>query len=199
MPFGVLSSSSFQLHAGQMLSCPPMLATICLIILGCLCQMATGQLLNSSNGQSVNVNETKPSFICRPFGNCEPCPEEALNQPFCQPFGNRRLMHCSNITSTLTSTKASGATAESAELSPASERAPPTLDLPSHGETPAWEACGRIVEQERADFWEFLACNVLFAVISLFVLFARSRRLQALQARQLAARIGLVTGGVLAR
>jgi len=67
------------------------------------------------------------------------------------------------------------------------------------GETPAWESCGRIVAQERADFFEFVACNVLFAVVALVVLFARSKRLQALRARQLAARIGIFrypnTGG----
>lgn len=62
------------------------------------------------------------------------------------------------------------------------------------GEIPAWEACGRIVEKERGDFYEFLACNVAVAVVALIVLFARSKRLQAMHARQLAARIGLVRG-----
>lgn len=68
-------------------------------------------------------------------------------------------------------------------------------DPPLQGENLAWESCGRIVSQERADFWEFVACNVFFAVFFLFILFARSKRLQALQARQLAARIGLIRGG----
>ncbi|KAG6866943.1 hypothetical protein C0991_003859 [Blastosporella zonata] len=62
------------------------------------------------------------------------------------------------------------------------------------GETPAWESCGRIVSQERADFFEFVACNIVFASIALVVLFARSKRLRALQARQLAARIGVIRG-----
>lgn len=67
-------------------------------------------------------------------------------------------------------------------------------DEPEHpeGETLAWESCGRIPSRERADFYEFIACNILFAVISLVVLFARSKRLQAIHARRLAARIGLV-------
>ncbi|KIM71352.1 hypothetical protein PILCRDRAFT_28765, partial [Piloderma croceum F 1598] len=111
-------------------------------------------------------------LICRPFGRCEPCPEDALHEPFCKPFGNRRLVHF-----------------------------PPQHPPPSHpnpntlqGETPAWESCGRIPEKEREDFWEFVACNVLFAIIFLFILFARSKRLQALKGRQLAARIGLVRG-----
>ncbi|KAG5341403.1 hypothetical protein C0989_010769 [Termitomyces sp. Mn162] len=60
------------------------------------------------------------------------------------------------------------------------------------GETPAWGSCGRIVAQERADFFEFMACNIIFAAIALFVLFARSKRLRLRQARQLAARIGMV-------
>src|ERR1700722_6400320 len=46
------------------------------------------------------------------------------------------------------------------------------------GETPAWESCGRIVEQEREDFWEFIGCNALFASLSLFVMFVRSKRLR---------------------
>ena len=49
--------------------------------------------------------------------------------------------------------------------------------------------------QERADFWEFVACNVLFASIGLFLVYARSKKMQALQARNLAARIGLIRGG----
>ncbi|KAH9926771.1 uncharacterized protein B0H18DRAFT_856249, partial [Fomitopsis serialis] len=107
-------------------------------------------------------------LVCRPFGTCEPCPDDALNEPFCQPFGNRRLMHCSARTSS------------------------PTYHPP--GEIPAWEACGRIVEKERGDFYEFLACNAVIVAIALAVLFMRSKRLQAMHARQLAARIGLVRG-----
>ena len=69
---------------------------------------------------------------------------------------------------------------------------------PEHpeGEVLAWESCGRIPSRERADFYEFVACNVLFAVISLVVLFARSKRLQTIQARQVAARIGLARDAV---
>ncbi|KAF8067859.1 hypothetical protein FPV67DRAFT_1416261 [Lyophyllum atratum] len=134
-------------------------------------------------------NDTHPGLICTPFGACEPCPESALSEPFCQPFGNRRLMHCVNATSS---------------RPPAHEQPPTphgTPPLPGdfksehpEGETPAWESCGRIVAQERADFYEFVACNILFAIIALVVLFARSKRLHAIQARQLAARIGIIRG-----
>jgi hypothetical protein len=69
----------------------------------------------------------------------------------------------------------------------------PASETPHHqGEIVAWESCGRIVQQERADFWEFVACNALFSVAALVVLFLRSKRMKALQARQLAVRIGLV-------
>ena len=104
-----------------------------------------------------------------------------MNEPFCQPFGNRRLMHCINSTS----------------ITP-EQTQPPNgpIDHPDaphpEGEILAWESCGRIPARERADFYEFVACNVVFALISLCILFLRSRRLQLMQARQLAARIGLI-------
>lgn len=49
-------------------------------------------------------------------------------QPFCQPFGNRRLLHCKS------SKESDGRSTE----------------------VPAWEACGKVVKQERQDFWEFV-------------------------------------------
>ena len=105
-----------------------------------------------------------------------------MNEPFCQAFGNRRLMHCLNSTSII-----------------APEQTQPSngpVDHPDaphpEGEILAWESCGRIPARERADFYEFVACNVVFALISLCILFLRSRRLQLMQARHLAARIGLI-------
>lgn len=62
------------------------------------------------------------------------------------------------------------------------------------GETIAWESCGRIVIQERADFWEFVACNMLFVCIALVLFLVRSRRMNTMHARQLVARIGLGRG-----
>jgi hypothetical protein len=49
-----------------------------------------------------------------------------MQQPFCKPFGNRRLLHC---------------------------RDP---DSDSKGEMPAWVSCGRIIAEEKADFFEFI-------------------------------------------
>lgn len=63
------------------------------------------------------------------------------------------------------------------------------------GEIPAWQSCGRIVSKERSDYFEFILCNALFAAGALVILFARSRRMEVMHARQLAARIGLVRGG----
>ncbi|EMD34680.1 hypothetical protein CERSUDRAFT_116870 [Gelatoporia subvermispora B] len=140
------------------------------------------------SGRAASSNETE--LICRPFGTCEPCPEDALREPFCQPFGNRRLTHC--VPNTPGHAPSDGTSEHDA---PGDDvlHGQPGLDSP-HGEIPAWESCGRIVEQERADFYEFFACNFVIAVIALFVLFARTKRLQAMHARQLAARIGLVRG-----
>jgi len=65
----------------------------------------------------------------------------------------------------------------------------------SKGEIPAWQSCGRIVSKERSDYFEFILCNAFFAAGALAILFARSRRVEIMHARQLAARIGLVRGG----
>lgn len=147
-------------------------------------------------------DETK--MTCRPFGRCEPCPEDSvcsprvldsfnhrsanrlqLHEPFCQPFGNRRLMHCTPADDSTTSSP-----------TPPSQQID---DRPPHskikGEIPAWQSCGRIVSKERSDYFEFILCNALFAAGALVILFARSRRMEILHARQLAARIGLVRGG----
>ncbi|KAI0747047.1 hypothetical protein C8Q80DRAFT_816204 [Daedaleopsis nitida] len=119
------------------------------------------------------------TLVCVPFGSCEACPEDALHEPFCQPFGNRRLMHCIPA-STSSST---------------SQTSLPHVHDPNDapkGEIPAWESCGRIVEKERADFYEFFACNLFLGILAITVFLTRSKRIQAVQARHLAARIGLV-------
>ncbi|KAJ7150984.1 hypothetical protein C8R43DRAFT_1005834 [Mycena crocata] len=129
-------------------------------------------------------NQLPADLICTPSGVCEPCPADSLHEPFCQPFGSRRLMHCVNGTSPLVSTHTG--------RPPTPDDQAPAEQPHSHaGETLAWAACGRIVAQERADFFEFVGCNVFFAALALFGVFSRARRMQALQARQLAARIGL--------
>ncbi|KAJ3729856.1 hypothetical protein C8R42DRAFT_716112 [Lentinula raphanica] len=157
-------------------------------------------------------NGTHQELICIPFGECEPCPPDELDKPFCQPFGNRRLMHCHNASTSSFSTSSYHEISDS----PLRPRIPPPnrqhnsnsnpnpgsdhdsgsnsphRPLNKIGETPAWESCGRIISRERADFYEFIGCNVLFAIGAILVVYVRSRRLHALHARQLAARIGLI-------
>ena len=117
---------------------------------------------------------------CVPFGTCEPCPADALDEPFCQPFGNRRLLHCINGT-------------EAGSRDPHGRGDENTT--PDGKIILAWESCGRISAQERADFFEFVACNIAFTVVALGLVVWRSRVVQARQARILAARIGMVGRG----
>lgn len=131
--------------------------------------------------------------VCTPYGRCEPCPDDAvrfrslsrryicsrvgqLKEPFCQPFGNRQLMHCTSSTPS------------------SSVDAPTELDKsgnPVTGLVPAWASCGRIPARERADFWEFVACNAFIAACALGAVVVRGRKISALATRELAARIGV--------
>ena len=150
---------------------------------------------------AADQDDTK--MTCIPFGRCEPCPEDSvcthdlspsdsvlanwpqLREPFCQPFGNRRLMHCTlDEDSTISPSTLSSQQHDSHPPHPRSK-----------GEIPAWQSCGRIVSKERSDYFEFILCNAFFAAGALALLFARSRRMEIMHARQLAARIGLVRGG----
>ncbi|KAI5832869.1 hypothetical protein K523DRAFT_266677 [Schizophyllum commune Tattone D] len=158
-------------------------ARLCLILLALVALVVAQQQQKPAQGYDDRPSTYDPhapeeNLVCLPFGVCEPCPEDALSQPFCQPFGNRRLLHCRNASS------------HGGSLN--SHPAPPPSQITQHGETLAWGACGKIVSKERADFFEFVACNVVFALVALAVLVARSRIIQAAQARQLAARIALV-------
>ena len=184
---------------------------VCSVIWVCLGQVIVAV---EHDGQT-----TEPQVRCRPFGTCEPCPEDSvstftlfapvsdwtrvlqLHEPFCKPFGNRRLMHCTHMITSPTSSDPPPPdrppTKPNAKISTyyqSTQSNHPDLSPDALGETPAWESCGRIPQKEREDFWEFVACNFLFAAMSLFILFARSKRLQTLKGRQLAARIGLVRG-----
>lgn len=62
---------------------------------------------------------------------------------------------------------------------------------PPQTSLPAYESCGRIVEKERADFFEFVLTNVIFAALALTGVLIRSERMRAVRARRLAARIGV--------
>ncbi|KAJ8087380.1 hypothetical protein PM082_006210 [Marasmius tenuissimus] len=143
-----------------------------------------------------NHNPSTDHLTCRPYGDCEPCPSEALHEPFCQPFGNRRLMHCINETLLLPTLHPPGNKPRPISTSILDhDRSQPHRE----GEISAWESCGRIVDQERADFYEFVGCNLLFAVIAVLIVLWRTKRMHALQARQLAARIGRIPGSNVVR
>ncbi|KAG9043420.1 hypothetical protein FS837_009653, partial [Tulasnella sp. UAMH 9824] len=69
-----------------------------------------------------------------------------IREPFCQPYGNRRLIKCLPLTP-----ENERALEEAARLALAGKPVPHSL-----GETPAWEACGKVIAVERADYWEFV-------------------------------------------
>ncbi|KAF7310471.1 hypothetical protein HMN09_00589500 [Mycena chlorophos] len=164
-------------------------------------------LFSPALGQQKIHNQLPTDQLCTPAGECVACPPDEINEPYCQPFGSRRLMHCANGTAPSPIYHSSSPPSLDSPEGAAAHllENPPLLDdravLPyaeqqirqhTHdGETLAWASCGRIVAQERADFIEFVACNVLFAAVALFGVFTRARRMRMMQARQLAARIGL--------
>jgi hypothetical protein len=127
-----------------------------------------------------------------------------LNEPYCQPFGNRRLMHCVNISSPHNPNNPNNPQAHNPNRPlPPSPHSPSDDSILDHSGTShsadevlGYESCGRIVSQETADFYEFVACNVVIAIISVVVVLLRSKRLEAIQARRLAARIGMVRQGL---
>lgn len=163
--------------------------------------------------RKYSYTEASGDLFCRPFGECEPCPKDERDQPFCRPFGNRRLVHCipkgqadpqdpyaSEIEVDIpTRRQESGSATHSQKESPVlvggSSR---VIDMGSVqlGEVPAWEACGKVLAIERAGYWEFVVINTLLLTLSLVVLLVRSNSLAAHQYKQLAARIGIAGGGV---
>ncbi|GAA5853002.1 hypothetical protein JCM8547_004765 [Rhodosporidiobolus lusitaniae] len=53
----------------------------------------------------------------------------------------------------------------------------------------AWEACPKVLKKEKEDFFEYILCNLFFALLSLSVLAYRQRTLALRQFGRLAARI----------
>jgi len=54
-----------------------------------------------------------------------------------------------------------------------------------------YEPCTRVIAKERGDYWEFVWCNIFFAVVSVSLLYARKHELARRQFATLAARIGI--------
>jgi hypothetical protein len=65
-----------------------------------------------------------------------------MDEPFCKPLGNRRVVHCLHL---------NGSSTEHDPHADTGSGSHPIL-----GEIPAWETCGRSVAIETADFWEFV-------------------------------------------
>ncbi|EJD05424.1 uncharacterized protein FOMMEDRAFT_165854 [Fomitiporia mediterranea MF3/22] len=147
----------------------------------------------TSNWTRRADGEVEEDVICHPAGSCEACPDDLLQEPYCQPFGNRRLLHCRVVSSSTPnndvqdSENAPDRTDGAAESPPSHNPA----DRPPQSALPAWESCGRRVPKERADFFEFVLCNVIFAALALTGVLIRSERMRAVRARRLAARIGV--------
>jgi len=118
--------------------------------------------------------------VCHPLGPCEPCPNDVMEEPYCQPFGNRRLVNCipRHIHDNLSSPDSQSSSSVHPGQNP---------DMP----LPAYESCGRVTAVERADFFEFVLTNVIFAALALVGVLLRGERMRAVQARRLAARIGV--------
>jgi len=127
--------------------------------------------------------------ICQPVGDCEPCPEDLMSEPFCQPFGNRRLVRCVPNTPLPAPTDDSQLGQDDDTRGPQPPTHPPSR--PPAAPLPAWESCGRLVPKERTDFYEFVLTNTIFAALALAVVLLRSERMRVVRARRLAARIGV--------
>ncbi|KZS97206.1 hypothetical protein SISNIDRAFT_482140 [Sistotremastrum niveocremeum HHB9708] len=142
------------------------------------------QILTTS--AQLPYSYSSDSVTCVPFGPCEPCPADALHQPFCQPFGNRRLAHCSSPSTPSNSSNIppnDGSIDDDVILPPSEGK------VEGKGKTPTWMTCGRVVEQERRDFFEFVMCNVILAGLAITLVITRSKALASNRTRRLAARI----------
>lgn len=154
-----------------------------------------GPALHTGGGRYDYAGQQHGDMVCRPFGECEACPADEIHQPFCHPYGNRRLVHC------IPRRNPDGSTAGDNPYEGENEQ--------DAREVPAWESCGKVISTQKADYWEFvvsprvkvgerwLICggqttNTVFLIISLVVLVLRAQNLATIQYRQLAARIGIV-------
>ncbi|TIB72132.1 hypothetical protein E3Q24_01850 [Wallemia mellicola] len=101
-------------------------------------------------------------WSCTIRDSCRPCPEDNINDPVCQPFGNRQLLLCYD---TRTSSK---------------------IDS-----IPAWHSCGRLPTQERNTFLKFVSLNFALTVTATMIVLIRNRQIANAQYDKLAKTIGL--------
>lgn len=67
------------------------------------------------------------------------------SEPFCQPYGNRRLLHC------VPKGHLHHLEPHDPSLSEGEQQ--------HEKEIPAWEACGKVITMERNDYWEFVVSS----------------------------------------
>ncbi|CAH7685439.1 expressed protein [Phakopsora pachyrhizi] len=159
-----------------------------------------------SESESLHLsNTTSNDYACRPIGPCKPCPIEERSTSPCEIYHNRKRIECFYLGSKARGFKR-GTNDNLVDLSSAkttvSESQPkkgynnlrldnvPYLEIGSDFST--WEACERVVSKERKDFFEFVTCNVIIAVVSLLVYGFRTKQLVIKQYTKLASRIGIL-------
>ncbi|KAG0152567.1 hypothetical protein CROQUDRAFT_85688 [Cronartium quercuum f. sp. fusiforme G11] len=175
------------------------------------------QSSDSNNNSSIppspktsTTNEPPNEYACRPIGKCEPCPIEELSNSICQIYQNRRLVHCLYLGSSSPALIASvliDKTNYPAGLMMTNNDHYHHLDQTDiqkvdskmakvgsgigSAEFPTWEACERVISKERADYYEFIVCNIILTLISLLIFIFRTKLLINRQYGKLAQRIGL--------
>ncbi|KDN43208.1 hypothetical protein K437DRAFT_154309 [Tilletiaria anomala UBC 951] len=110
-------------------------------------------------GQGKTQNKSLPpsnvspgQWACKVIGNCQPCPEDSLHFPYCQPYANRLPVSCAPLSSSTNS-----ASPQSTEY------------------IKGWQQCGKSVSQERWDYFEFTVFTAFIAVIGLIVFIRRQK------------------------
>ncbi|KAL1411683.1 hypothetical protein Q8F55_002649 [Vanrija albida] len=152
----------------------PALLVVLAVLVACV-QVSASSTPAAIYVRSPQETKGRPSYtprpasdlVCKPLGECEPCPADELNEPFCKPFGNRRVLQCTPANAS---------------------------DEKNASELPAWESCGKVVKKEQRDFYEFVTANLLLLIVCLTIYGVRTSTLAAQQYRQLAARIGIPSG-----
>ncbi|MBW0522729.1 hypothetical protein O181_062444 [Austropuccinia psidii MF-1] len=145
--------------------------------------------INHISNQSNPINQSNRSlsttnYLCRPIGPCLPCTSQELTSPVCEVYHNKRLVNCLDQSS-------STILQRSEDIIKASDQNKLDNGL-SKVEFQTWEACERVISQERKDYFEFIICNAFIATVSLVTYGFRTKYLVVKQYSNLAARIGIL-------
>ncbi|PWN48503.1 hypothetical protein IE53DRAFT_389296 [Violaceomyces palustris] len=105
---------------------------------------------------------SEDKYLCTPVSDCEPCPKNSLQYPYCRPYNNRRAVSCTLL---------------------------PKDGQGTAKEYRGWEACGKVVKQEARDYLEFLVSISLIAILSICTFVHRQKVLSHRQMDRLESRI----------